>query len=70
MKLAHCPFCGSKMSGRTEYELDGDIYGRMAHAVVCSNCSARGPFGLNGEENRSRTEARRAWNTRADDRAA
>jgi hypothetical protein len=58
------------MSGRTEYELDGDSFGGMVHAVVCSNCSARGPFGLNGEENRNRTEARRAWNTRANDRAA
>jgi hypothetical protein len=58
------------MSGRTEYELDGDSFGGMVIAVVCSNCSAHGPFGLNGEENLNRTEARRAWNTRADDRAA
>lgn len=71
MKLLPCPFCGSGMSGRTEYEIDGDSYGGFVHAVVCSKCSARGPFTHPDDgtsEARSKSAARKLWNQRAGDK--
>lgn len=67
MKLLPCPFCGSPMSGRTEYEFYENAVMPWAVAVVCSTCSARGPFigPSTGDENRTCTDARRAWNERA-----
>ena len=73
MRLKPCPFCGSKMSGRTEYEIDGEtimpvIYGGCVTAVVCSNCSARGPFSDIEDgicEQASKRAAQKRWNERA-----
>jgi hypothetical protein len=56
------------MSGRTEYEIDGDSYGGFVHAVVCSSCSARGPFSDVDDgtsEQRAKSSARKLWNERA-----
>ena len=67
MKLLPCPFCGCRMSGRTEYKIIDDAYENFLFAVSCPNCSARGPFSDLDDgtsEARAKTAARKLWNER------
>ena len=55
-KLKPCPFCGTKNSVITTYNLDcGNVY-----QVCCWTCGTRGPDYCN-----SKQEAIAAWNKRS-----
>lgn len=63
-RLNPCPFCGARWQG--EYAIDADRVGGGKRAVVCSACSAQGPFinPATGEDNLTEAAARVAWNCR------
>lgn len=67
MNLKPCPFCGNNMTGTPEYAIDGNSYGGFVTAVVCSGCSAQGPFSDADDgtsESKGRSAARKLWNER------
>lgn len=53
--MAPCPFCNGSFESTTNHILDTGTDGWQGHAIVCSQCGARGPVCV------TRHEARLAW---------